>query len=103
LHKPGTEPLSPETIGQIVDKAAQKWGDRDALVSVHQGHRLSFRKVKEEVSRLIEVMCLLLFWLPNVFNVTCLSFYYNTITFLASLISHVKFRFRILSQYAYSS
>jgi hypothetical protein len=61
LHKLGTEPLSPETTGQIVDKAAQQWGDRDALVSVHQGHRLTFRKVKEEVSRPIAVVFLLLF------------------------------------------
>jgi hypothetical protein len=61
LHKLGTKPLSPETTGQIVDKAAQEWGDRDALVSMHEGHRLSFRKVKEEVSRPIVVVCLLLF------------------------------------------
>jgi hypothetical protein len=33
-----------------VEKAVQQWGDRDALISVHQGHRLTFRKVKEEVS-----------------------------------------------------
>ncbi|XP_033609984.1 medium-chain acyl-CoA ligase ACSF2, mitochondrial isoform X2 [Cryptotermes secundus] len=52
LHKLGTEPLSPETTGQIVDRAAQEWGDRDALVSVHQGHRLSFRKAKEEADKL---------------------------------------------------
>jgi len=50
LHKPGTEPLSSETTGQLLDKAVEQWGDRDAIVSVHQGHSLTFSKVKEEVS-----------------------------------------------------
>jgi hypothetical protein len=50
LHNPGTEPLASETTGQLLDKAAEQWGDRDALVSIHQAHSLTFRKVKEEVS-----------------------------------------------------
>ncbi|GFG40504.1 hypothetical protein Cfor_06516 [Coptotermes formosanus] len=52
LHKLGTEPLCSETTGQLLDKAVEQWGDRDALVSVHQGHCLSFRKVKEEADKL---------------------------------------------------
>ena len=50
LHKLGTEPLASETTGQLLDKAVEQWGDRDAVVSVYQGHCLTFRKVKEEVS-----------------------------------------------------
>jgi hypothetical protein len=50
MHKLGTEPFVSETTGQLLDKVVEKWGDRDALVSVHQGHCLTFSNVKEEVS-----------------------------------------------------
>jgi hypothetical protein len=50
LHKISTEPFVSETTGQLLDKAVEQWGDRDALVSMHQGHCLTFSKVKEEVS-----------------------------------------------------
>jgi hypothetical protein len=43
-----------------VDKAVQQWGDRDALISLHQGHRLSFRKMKEEVSNSSKLLLRLL-------------------------------------------
>jgi fatty-acyl-CoA synthase len=52
LHNPGTEPFASETTGQLLDKAVEQWGDRDALVSLHQGHCLTFRKVKEETDKL---------------------------------------------------
>jgi hypothetical protein len=52
-----------------VDKAVQQWGDRDALISVHQGHRLSFRKVKEEVS---DNSKLIVQFLVLVFPVKCI-------------------------------
>nr|CAD7414626.1 unnamed protein product [Timema poppensis] len=51
-HNPGTEPLSPLTIGQMVDKSVEKFGDNEALVSVQQGHRITFQQVREKADRL---------------------------------------------------
>nr|CAD7258415.1 unnamed protein product [Timema shepardi] len=51
-HNPGTEPLSPLTIGQMVDKSVEKFGDIEALVSVQQGHRITFQQVREKADRL---------------------------------------------------
>ncbi|PSN55071.1 Acyl-CoA synthetase family member 2, partial [Blattella germanica] len=51
-HRPGHEPLLPLTTGQLVEHAAKKWGDREALVSVHQNQRLSFKQVCEKADKL---------------------------------------------------
>ena len=40
-----TPPLLRQTIGQALDAAARRWGDREALVSVHQGVRWSFAEL----------------------------------------------------------
>jgi hypothetical protein len=46
----GTEPLSHLTLGQLVDIAAERWGDKEALVSVYQDHRLSFSDARNKVA-----------------------------------------------------
>ncbi|KAJ4435732.1 hypothetical protein ANN_18349 [Periplaneta americana] len=51
-HNPGTEPLSPLTVGQLVDIAADKWGDRTSLISLYQGHRFTFAEVREKADQL---------------------------------------------------
>jgi hypothetical protein len=45
-----TQPLSHLTIGQLVDVAAERWPDAEALVSVYQGLRLTFGEAREKVS-----------------------------------------------------
>ena len=52
FHCVGSEPLSSLTIGQLVDIAAEKWKDREALVSVYQGHRLTFNEVRNKVRQI---------------------------------------------------
>jgi fatty-acyl-CoA synthase len=42
-----TPALLTATIGQALDEAARRWGDREALVSVHQGVRWSFAELRE--------------------------------------------------------
>jgi non-ribosomal peptide synthetase component F len=37
-------PLLGETIGQNLERTAAKWPDQDALVSMHQGIRLTYRQ-----------------------------------------------------------
>jgi hypothetical protein len=49
-HSPGTEPLSPLTLGQLLDVAARRWGDREAVVSVFQNHRVTFKQVRDKVN-----------------------------------------------------
>jgi len=49
-HNVGTDPLSSVTMGQVIDIAADRWGDREAFVSLYQGHRLTFSAARHEVS-----------------------------------------------------
>jgi hypothetical protein len=51
-HNMGTEPLSHLTFGQLVDIAAERWGDREAVVSVYQEHRFTFSEVRDKVGLL---------------------------------------------------
>lgn len=45
-------PLVEQTIGQALSAAAQKYGDREAVVSVHQGIRLGWRELNERAELL---------------------------------------------------
>ncbi|XP_069678061.1 medium-chain acyl-CoA ligase ACSF2, mitochondrial-like isoform X1 [Periplaneta americana] len=47
-HTPGKTPLSPLTIGQLIDQAAEKWGEKEAFVSLYQDQRFTFREIKEK-------------------------------------------------------
>jgi len=47
----GTTPLLGETIGANFDRAVAQHGDRDALVVPHQGVRLTYRELGENVDR----------------------------------------------------
>ena len=42
VHGLGTLPLISETVGGCLRSAAERFGDREALVSRHQGVRLSY-------------------------------------------------------------
>jgi fatty-acyl-CoA synthase len=46
-----TQPLLGETIGANLQRVAARFGDRDALVSVHQGLRYTYSQFDEEVNR----------------------------------------------------
>ncbi|KAJ9590937.1 hypothetical protein L9F63_016035, partial [Diploptera punctata] len=52
LHNPGVEPLCALTTGQAIDIAAQKWKDRDAVVSLYQGHRYTFSEVRDKADKI---------------------------------------------------
>src|SRR5687767_14796802 len=45
-------PLLDLTIGQALDRAAEQWGDADALVSVAQGVRLSWRDLAGQAEKM---------------------------------------------------
>lgn len=49
VSTPSSEPLLGLSIGQVVDRAERRFGDREAVVSVHQAVRRTFSQVKEEV------------------------------------------------------
>uniref|UniRef100_A0A6M2DGK1 Medium-chain acyl-CoA ligase ACSF2, mitochondrial n=1 Tax=Xenopsylla cheopis TaxID=163159 RepID=A0A6M2DGK1_XENCH len=48
IHNVGSEPLFSKTLGQCVDEAAEKYGDREALVSLHEGLRFTFNDIREQ-------------------------------------------------------
>lgn len=48
VSNPGTWPLLGTTLGEVVNRAEQLYGEREALVSVSQGTRKTFRQFKEE-------------------------------------------------------
>ena len=45
---PSTQPLLGETIGQNLRRTVERFPDRDALVSVYQGYRATYREFWEE-------------------------------------------------------
>ncbi|HTK59495.1 MAG TPA: AMP-binding protein [Sphingomicrobium sp.] len=49
---PSGPPLIEHTIGEALRIAAEQWGDREALVSVHQQVRLTWSELLEQVDRL---------------------------------------------------
>jgi len=51
VHGIGTTPLIADTIGGALNRAAERWGDRDALVACHQQLRYSYRQLRDEADR----------------------------------------------------
>ena len=51
VHGVGTTPLIAGTIGGALNGAAERWGDRDALVACHQQLRYSYRELRDEADR----------------------------------------------------
>jgi hypothetical protein len=49
-HDLGAERLCHLTVGQLVDNAADRWRDGEALVSVYEDQRLTFGEAREKVS-----------------------------------------------------
>jgi len=50
-HGTSTTPLIGETIGDFLDLITGKFGEREALVSVSENHRFTYRQLTEEVDR----------------------------------------------------
>ncbi|XP_069936367.1 medium-chain acyl-CoA ligase ACSF2, mitochondrial-like, partial [Cherax quadricarinatus] len=48
VSNPGTRPLLGIHMGNMVDRAEDMFGDREAIVSVQQGKRATFSQVKQE-------------------------------------------------------
>ena len=55
-HGAGAAPLLGETIGENLDRTVARYGDREALVSVHQDVRLTYRELGEAVERLARAL-----------------------------------------------
>ena len=51
VHGPGSVPLLGETIGASLNRAAARFGDRDALISCHQNLRYTYAELLAEVNR----------------------------------------------------
>lgn len=51
-HNVGAQPLTYLTVGQLVDIAVEHWGDKEALVSVYQDHRLTFSEARDKADQL---------------------------------------------------
>ena len=51
VHGVGTTPLLADTIGGALNRAAERWGDCDALVACHQQFRYSYRELRDEADR----------------------------------------------------
>nr|CAD7595694.1 unnamed protein product [Timema genevievae] len=48
----GSEPLLPLTLGQLIEWAAEEYADKEALVSVYENVRWTFKEAKEKADRL---------------------------------------------------
>jgi fatty-acyl-CoA synthase len=52
FHRASATPLLSDTLGGALDKAAERWPDREAVVVRDQGIRLAFAELRREVDRL---------------------------------------------------
>lgn len=50
---PKHEPLKNMTVGNLIDEAAEKYPNREAIVSVHQNRKITFSDLKHEVVKII--------------------------------------------------
>ena len=50
-HGPATVPLRGQTIGEALAACVEAYGDRDAVVSCHEGIRLTYRELADRVER----------------------------------------------------
>ena len=53
---PSTTPLLGETIGANLERTVASFGDREALVSVHQGLRLTYAELDRRAAPLHELV-----------------------------------------------
>ena len=56
VHGASATPLLGQTIGENLDRAVERWGDREALVSCHQGLRYTYAELGEAVDRLARAL-----------------------------------------------
>ena len=56
VHGTGATPLLSETIGGALDRAAEQWGDRDALIACHQGQRYTYADLRREADRVARAL-----------------------------------------------
>ena len=52
FHRTSSTPLLNDTLGGTLDKASERWPDREAVVVRDQDVRLSFAALRQEVDRL---------------------------------------------------
>jgi len=52
----GGVPLSPLTMGELLDQAAHRFGPRVALISAHQGQTLTFSQLQADVHRTAQAL-----------------------------------------------
>ena len=58
-HGPSTVPLLGHTIGEALNRAAAKFGDRDALIVRHQSLRYTYRQLLDQVNRAARALLVL--------------------------------------------
>src|SRR4051812_45727043 len=56
VHGASATPLLGQTIGENLDRAVERWGEREALVSCHQGLRYTYAELGEAVDRLARAL-----------------------------------------------
>jgi fatty-acyl-CoA synthase len=56
VHGASGTPLLGQTIGENLDRAVERWGDREALVSCHQGLRYTYAELGKAVDRLARAL-----------------------------------------------
>src|SRR5215210_2533754 len=56
VHGASGTPLLGQTIGENLDRAVERWGEREALVSCHQALRYTYAELGEAVDRLARAL-----------------------------------------------
>ena len=56
MHGTGPTPLLSETIGGALDRAAERWGARDALIACHQRQRYTYAELRRHADRVARAL-----------------------------------------------
>ena len=59
IHKVGEQPLKYITIGQLLEETANKFGERKAIISLHQNESLTFSELLQRADKLAAALKIL--------------------------------------------
>lgn len=83
-HGISAQPLIGETIGQMLDKTADKYPEREAYVFCEDNSRATFKQLREEVNE----SCFLPSQLLRPYPMPCLSFFHCYLLVTSLLLSY---------------
>lgn len=52
MHNPGKSPLLEVTVGKLLENAAERWPNRDVVISIHKNTRMTYSELLSRANKL---------------------------------------------------